>query len=280
MDYNLEYEAGKRMSACRKRKWQGAGILALAVIYLLYLDFGVDYRVSWMIGGISYSLLVLSVLLVYVMLAAASILVMRSSGVQLNRILADECDPFLYEACLNRARIWFYKDRAACSRAMALYYQGNFDAAWNVFQGIQVQKLRGGFKINYYIILSALYFRNGMGERVRELEEAYRLSMRSGRKHRRERKFFQMLCAGNNYQRAMENQDYESAYRFAQERRELNSRAACTWSEVGFAMWEAKIYLGLGEKESARLKLRYVIDKGGRLYYVKEAEELLAGLME
>lgn len=278
MDCNMEYEVRRRMSQYRKRKWQGVGILVLAIAYLYYTNFNVDYRVRWIVGGIPYFLLVLSIFFTYAILAAVSIVVIRSGGIQISRILTDECDPFLYEACLNSSRIWMFKDRVVCNRAMAQYYQGNFEAAWQTLQRVQVKKLKGSFKINYYMILSSLYFRNGMGGKVRELEEAYRLSMKSGRRNRREQKFFQMLCAGNNYHRAMENRDYESAFRFVQERKTLSFSMNHTWNEVGLVMMESRIFLGLGEKESARLKLQYVMDKGGRLYYVKEAEEILAGL--
>ena len=46
----------------------------------------------------------------------------------------------------------------------------------------------------------------------------------------------------------------------------------------GFYFKEAEIYLGLGEKESARLKLEYVTEKGGRLFYVQEARQMLEGM--
>lgn len=275
MDYNIEYEAKRRLAQCRKNKWTGVGVLALAIVYLLYMQFVVIDRVGWFIGGWSCFLIELSIFLVYGLLAAAAFFIMRSRRAVISSIMTDECDPFLYEACLNNARIWSFRDRAVCNRALAQYYQGNFEAAWNTFHQIQAGKLRGGFKANYYMVLSALYFRNGMGGQVRELEEACRISMKSGRGRQREQRYFQMLCTGNNYLRAMENQDYESAFRFVQERRALGFPANRTWNEVGFAMWEARIYLGLGEKESARLKLQYVIDKGGRMYYVEEARKAL-----
>ncbi len=275
MDYSIEFEARRRLAQFRRQKWLGAAVLALAVIYLLHMEFAAAAEVRWFVGGFSYFLIEVSIFLVYGLLAVAALFIMRSAAAQFGRIMTDECDPFLYEACLNNARIWSFKDRAACNRALAQYYQGNFDASLNTLQGIQVRKLRGAFKANYYTIMSALYFRNGIGARVRELEESYRVSMKSGRGSRREQKYFRMLCAGNNYLRAMENQDYKSAFRFVQERRELGFPANRTWNEVGFSMWEAKIYLKMGERESAGLKLQYVIEKGGRMYYVEEARKAL-----
>ena len=43
-------------------------------------------------------------------------------------------------------------------------------------------------------------------------------------------------------------------------------------------MKEAEIYAAMGNKESAGLKLAYVIKNGGRLFYVNEAKNLLEKL--
>lgn len=122
--------------------------------------------------------------------------------------------------------------------------------------------------------MSSLYFRRGMGQQVRELEEAYRKTAQN----KMENKNFQILCASNNLTRALENKDYTAAFRFLQERIELNGNLSQTWTKVGFYFKEAEIYLGLGEKESARLKLEYVTEKGGRLFYVQEARQMLEGM--
>lgn len=87
-----------------------------------------------------------------------------------------------------------------------------------------------------------------------------------------------MLCAGNNLTRALENQDYLAAFGFLCKRMELNGNTVRPWMKVNCAMKEAQIYLGLGEKESARLCLDYVVAKGGRMRCVQEAEQILAGM--
>ena len=44
---------------------------------------------------------------------------------------------------------------------------------------------------------------------------------------------------------------------------------------IGYSLYEAKIYAGIGDEKSARMNLDYVIAEGGRLVYVERAKELL-----
>ena len=97
-------------------------------------------------------------------------------------------------------------------------------------------------------------------------------------RRKRDWKYFEMLCAGNNLTRAIENQDYQSASRFLHERIDLNGNAVRPWMKVNYALKEAQIYLGLGEKESAKLSLNYVVSKGNRMWCVQEAQRILAGM--
>ena len=55
--------------------------------------------------------------------------------------------------------------------------------------------------------------------RAAELEQSYRAGIK--KKSKREQMYFRMLCAGNNLYRAMENKDYESAFRFWQKERNM-----------------------------------------------------------
>ena len=65
MDRNMEYKIRKVMSSYYKRKWAGAGICAIAIIYLIYLGiFKMDYRISLVVGGFASLLLTLSVFFV------------------------------------------------------------------------------------------------------------------------------------------------------------------------------------------------------------------------
>ncbi|MBE6626825.1 MAG: hypothetical protein E7628_06575 [Ruminococcaceae bacterium] len=49
-------------------------------------------------------------------------------------------------------------------------------------------------------------------------------------------------------------------------------------SEIIRAMRYAKCYVGLGDTENAREQLEFVIENGGKLYYVKQAEEMMETL--
>ena len=73
----------------------------------------------------------------------------------------------------------------------------------------------------------------------------------------------------------MENRDYESAFRFVKEREELAGKVSYPWHRVLFDMKEARIYAAMGENESAKLKLRHVVERGGSLFCVEEARGLL-----
>ena len=272
MDRNMEYKIRKVMASYYKRKWTGVGICAIAIIYLIYLGiFKMDYRISLVVGGFASLLLTLSIFIVYITLAAVMVFVLMSASAVISETLMKDCDPYLFEACLNRLTILFYKDRIACNHAMAQYYQGNFAQAWETLQRINIYKLKGRFRFNYYVLLCALHFRNGTGERVAELEKTYRAGIRN----KKDQKYFQMLCADNNLFRAMENRDYESAFRFVKEREELTGKMSYPWHRVLFDMKEARIYAAMGENESARLKLRHVVERGGSLFCVEEAKELL-----
>lgn len=272
----MEQEVIKRLAQCRKRKWTGVGICALAIVYLIYLEIiKMDYyTMHWAFGRVGSFLVTVSVFVVYAVIALISIFIVRSGEVKILQILTEECDPFLYEACINTRRPLLYKNGYLCNRAIAQYYQGNFNLAWETFQQINPQKLKGMHWVNYYILLSDLYFKKGMGNQVTELEEA----MRRVIKNKKDQKNFQVLCTGNNLIRAVENKDYETAFRFLQERIELGGNVTQKWIRVNCAWWEAKVYIGLGEKKSARLKLEYAVANGGRLYCAQNAKQLLEEL--
>ena len=80
-------------------------------------------------------------------------------------------------------------------------------------------------------------------------------------RRKRDWKYFEMLCAGNNLTKAIEN-----------------GNTVRPWMKVNCALKEAQIYLGLGENESAKLSLNYVVSKGNRMWCVQEAQRILAGM--
>ncbi len=273
----MELEVRKRRAQLHKYQGIGFGIVIVAVVYLLYMIFGMDtYYMIWAFGGGISFLVIVSVFLVYALLAAAGYLVMRKGSVKISEIMSEECDPFLYEACISKNRRGLYKDRILCNLALAQHYQGDYDREWQTLQGIHVQKLKGIFKVNYYILLCDQYFRRGMGLQVRDLEEAFRRSIRG----KRDQKYFEMLCAGNNLTRALENEDYPSASKFLEERFDLNGGISKTWMRVLYAFKLAQVGIGLGEKESARLHLEYVVLKGNCMWCAGEAKRMLAEMEE
>ncbi len=76
----------------------------------------------------------------------------------------------------------------------------------------------------------------------------------------------------------MENKDYQSAFLFLEERKGLDQKQTTKWIRIGYHLWEGKIYAAIGDKNSARMHLNYVIKEGGRLVHVSQARELLEEL--
>lgn len=274
MERDIELRAGEIIKKYRLHKYISCGIVTVDIVFLIYMIvFKMDYRISYIVGGFSSLLLTVSVFAMYAVIAAVAVFVKWVGAVKIDMALYEQCDPFVYEACLGRLRTFFYKERFACLHAIAQYYQGNFRGAEEILRNVNLYKLKGMFKVNYYIIMSSICFRKGEGMRAAELEQSYRAGMKKNNK--KEQIGFQTLCASNNMYRAMENKDYQSAFKFLAERKELEGGKAKKWTLIGFSMWEARICAGLGDKESARLHLNYVIAEGGRLVHVTEAKELL-----
>lgn len=288
----MELEVRRRRAQLYRYQGFGIGICILGAAYLFYMVFGIDsYIIAWRFGNGISTLVTASILIVYALIVAVGCLTLRMGALKIVEILATECDPFLYEACIRRSSMVLYKERILCNIALAQHCQGNFDRAWETLQEINPQKLKGIFRANYYILLSSQYFRRGMGMQVHELEEAFLRSILRQTRYRqmngasvgtdarlrkkRDWKYFEMLCAGNNLTRAIENQDYPAAYGFLHERMDLNGKFVRPWMKVNYALKEAQVYLGLGEKESAKLSLNYVVSKGNRMWCVQEAQRLL-----
>lgn len=274
MERDTELRAGEIIKKYRTHKYISCGIVALDIVFLVYmLIFKMDYRINYIIGGFASLLLTVSVFALYAVIGAIAVLVKWLGAMKIHLALYEECDPFVYESCLNKLHPFFYKERFACLRAIARYYQGDFYGAEEILRNVNLYKLKGMYKVNYYIIMSSVFFKKGEGMRVTELEKSYRAGMKKNNK--KEQMYFRMLCACNNMYRAMENKDYPSAFRFLAERKELEEGKTRKWALIGFHMWEARICAGLGDKESAGLHLDHVIADGGRLVYVAEARELL-----
>lgn len=274
MERDIELRAEEIMRKYRKHKYISWGLVALDIIFLVYMFiFKMDYRMNYIVGGFASFLLMVSVIALYVVIAVIAVLVKWLGAMKIHLALYEECDPFVYESCLNKLHPFFYKERFACLHAIARYYQGDFHGAEEILRNVNLYKLKGMYKVNYYIIMSSVFFKKGEGMRVAELEKSYRAGMKKNNK--KEQIYFRILCANNNMYRAMENKDYQSIFRFLAERKELEEGKTRKWALIGFHMWEARVCAGMGDKESARLCLNYVLNNGGRLVYVNEARQLL-----
>lgn len=272
----MELEVKRRKAQIYIQQGIGVGIIVLAAVYLFYMTLRIEsYYLLMAFGRGVLFLTNISIGIVYILIVVIGALVMRFAAVRLHSILTKECDPYLYEACISGQSRLVFKDRLLVNLALAQHSQGDYERAWRTLQEINVHRIKGAFRANYYILLSDQYFKRGMGEQVRGLEEAFRHSIRG----KRDQKFFEMLCAGNNLTRALENKDYQAAAEFLQKRIELNGTVSHTWMCVGYAFKEAQIYLGLGEKESARMKLEYVALNGRRMWIAMEARRLLSNDM-
>lgn len=275
MDTYMEERCKKIIGQYRKRKWIGLLLLLAGCAYVLYLTLDVldDESLQWVLGDLPFVLLYVSVYLVFFLIAVAAILIRQSGGAVINNVYSDECDPFLYEACLRRLRTVLYPDQMQCNLAAAQYQQGAFDEAFETLKGVRRQKLKGGYQPNYDTVLCALYFKRGMGQQAEAIERICRESL--GKKKKDQRRLELLLC-GNNLFRAQANQDYEAAFEFLQQQKMLRGKTVSRKiHQVTDSMWEARICLGLGDKKTAKLHLDFVVSQGGRLAVVEEARELL-----
>lgn len=273
MDRETELKAGEIMKQYRVHKWVSTIMLALDIVFLIYMVvFKMDYRIDYIVGGFASFMLIVSLFVTYAAVAAAAVFVKWLGAVKIDMALYEQCDPFVYEVCLNGLHTLFYKDRIACLHAMAQYYQGNIDKAEEILRGVNLYKLKGMFRLNYYIIMCAICFHKGRGMQAAELERSFRNSLKNNKKNQM---CFEVLCASNNLIRAMENKDYSSAFKFLSERKQLDGPKCRKWTLIGYSLYEAEIYAGIGDEKSARLNLDYVISEGGRLVFVEHARELL-----
>ena len=271
---NLEEQSRKIIGQYRKRKWIGIGILVIGMIYAFYLLLGVlDERAEILFGGLPSLLLWLSVYISFFLIAVIAFFIRWTGFVIINKVHSEQCDPFLYEACIEKLRSGLFPDRLLCNRAIAQYHQGNYERSYETLRKIRCQKLKGEFLVSYYILLSMLYFHQGRGQEVTELENRYRAAL----KNRKQDKLrCDRFCTGNNLVRAVKNKDYEAAFGFLSHQRILQAKTgSAKINKVTDSMWEARIFLGMGETQAARLQLQFVTSQGGRMAIAEEAGRLL-----
>lgn len=279
MDMELECEIQKRLHKYYKKLWITYGIIVLDIVYLIYMfvfKLG-DDSCFWVFGGIGTILMNLSVFATYAAVGFGACLVKGYAALDNEKILYEECDPILYEGCMMRIKRPLFKNRANCALAIARYYQGDSDRAYNTLMQIRPEKLKKTFALNYYLILSAIYFERGMGDQVPELEQACKSRLSNNAKGQ---KLFRHLCASNNLIRAMANKDYEAAFGFLKEMDRISTLSNYKLYQVLHSFHAAEIYANLGEKESAKMNLDFVIKEGNRLCVREKAKEMRKSMEE
>lgn len=166
-----QFRANEIMKKYWVHTWISYAIVLLDIIFLIYMVvFKMDYRINYIIGGFAELLLIISVFALYGVIAAIAVLVKWLGAVKIDKALYEECDPFVYEACLDRLHPLFYKERFAVLHAMARYYQGDEYTAEEILRNVNMYKLKGLYKLNYYILLSAISLKKGDGMRAAEFE--------------------------------------------------------------------------------------------------------------
>lgn len=279
MDIELENEIQKRLHKYHKKMWASYGIIALDILFLIYMViFKLNPEIcSWTFGGFGTFVLYIAVFAAYAAIAIAACLMEAFGKLGIEKILFEECDPVLYEACAMRIKQPFFKDRVKCNLAVARYYQGDIQKTYDTLMQIRPEKLKKGFALNYYVILSAVYFEKELGQQVPELEQACKRQLP---KNEKGQNFFKHLCACNNLQRALANKDYEAAFHFMKESTEINTKFNYRLYRVLQSFHEAEIYQGIGDMTSAKWNLDYVVKEGNRLFVKTKAEEMRKSMEE
>ncbi|MDO5589901.1 MAG: hypothetical protein Q4F98_02425 [Lachnospiraceae bacterium] len=279
MDMELENEIRKVLRRYHKKKWIAGAIVILDIAFFVYLYvFKLNTDVCiWAFGNMGAFFMQAFIFIGYMAIAIGAGLLIAFTNMEMQKILFETCDPFLYEACILRTRQIFFKDRVKCNLAVSRYYQGNIEKAYATLMEIRPGKLKKEFLINYYLILSAVYFEKGMGDKVPELEKTCKRRMANNKKGQ---KLFWYLCASNNLQRAIVNKDYEAAFKFLNEAEEQRTKYNYRIYKLFYCYYSALIYMGVGDKKSAKWNLDYVIQTGNCLSVKEKAEEMRKSMEE
>lgn len=250
--------------------WKIAYIIGIILIAFIFGSLVIGGSV-WFASAISYLLNEFFAFCGFVFLLFVICILNSFQERKIVNVLNEECDPYLYEACWHKTGFkCFKRDCHLYNLATTVYHQGNMEEAWNILMQIRPEKLKGHFLAHYYMLRSELYFRQGMGGQVRQLEDEFARRIRN----RTDRKNMQRLCARNNGIRAYENKDYESAYGFIQEYVGMSERSIMA-ERVMLSYRLALLDKETGNMDAARARLKYIIANGNRLFFVREARQML-----
>ena len=264
-------EVDRRVRRCRIRQCLGWAAYALVVIHLLYMIFGVFPMQAWM-RAYGRGMMQICVIVVHFAVLGILALVAKTGISWIYGALQKECNPYLFEACVYHIGFMGNENLKQLNLAIAQYYQGNFQQAMDTIMHTDPGSFKKTNRLNYYMLKSSLYFRFGMGDKVRELENEFQRRISS----KQDAKNMQILCAVNNLKRARANKDYESAWRFYQEWLHLSDKGgADLWTKVGRAWQQAVLEQDCGNEAAARAAFTFVEKYGNRLFFVKDAAQFL-----
>lgn len=199
----------------------------------------------------------------------------NSASEKIQGILLKECDPYLYEACVQRTeRFLIFPDVYRLYIARAAYYQGDFQKAWNRIQAVRSENIRGKMMCEYYQIKALIYFEMYLEKEVIQIEEKFR-SRAVGMIRKKQ---FRVCCARDNLRRAYDNEDFRMAYRFLREWAENMEKREAPYQKVFLTYWNGLIDVGAGNLAGGKEKLSQAAAEGNRLYFARRAGELLRGM--
>lgn len=262
MEQVNQQEVARLVHNYRLQKYLSIAGIVVVTLHLLAFLFTMD-GVLWIPG---YRKFMLKICLIIIHFVAIGVLafVLRGAKAWITGALTKSCDPFLYEACLYRLGVGDMKRQVEFLTAR--YYEGNFAQAKDTLQHIIPDGLKGGWKLNYYLLKCALCFRDGEEEKARELEGEFQRRITG----KEDAKNMQYLCNQNNLWRAWENKDYASAYQFLMERELFEAGVRQPWGKVGVAYWLGKLDEACGNQEGKKARYDYVLKNGNRLFYTAE----------
>lgn len=195
--------------------------------------------------------------------------------------LDKDCDPYplIDETTLLLKSLAHSKDNTQMFimyQQNALSHAGEYDRAYAVLETMQPEKMSKKFVesmviLKYYYMFS-LCDKMGRDEEAgswfEKMEDAYSAARdpltatRVGRSVENARLI--NLCREDEYDEALELLD--------------GGKAETNLTAVLRAMRYVRVYMGKGEVDLARENLEYVIENGGKLYYVERAKEILASI--
>ncbi len=107
----------------------------------------------------------LSVYISFFLIAVIAFFIRWTGFVIINKVHSEQCDPFLYEACIEKLRSGLFPDRLLCNRAIAQYHQGNYERSYETLsERSGVKSLRESFWSAIISFCLCLYFHQGRGQ--------------------------------------------------------------------------------------------------------------------